>query len=165
LTAVTAIVKVCAALVSVRAVGREPDLTVATAVGIGGRRVGQRAGGRDRRLLENSGVLSFETISSPSDSLVGRSGAVALAQLATVCGGASSRTLWDAPLVKLGVTLIAVTVIVNVCARLVSRRAVVRAAIPTPARPADRALDATAYDSVPLGVPTAASRRSRCCCS
>ncbi len=43
-----------------------------------------------------------------------------MAQPATDCAPASSVTVWSAPLVKLGASFTAVTVIVNVCAALVS---------------------------------------------
>ena len=43
-----------------------------------------------------------------------------VAQPATVCAPASSSTVWSAPFVKLGASLTAVTVIVKVCAALVS---------------------------------------------
>ena len=45
---------------------------------------------------------------------------IAVAQPATVCAPASSRTVWSAPLVKLGASLTGVTVIVNVCGARVS---------------------------------------------
>jgi len=45
---------------------------------------------------------------------------IAVAQVATVCAPASSSTVWSAPLVKLGAWFTAVTVIVKVCAALVS---------------------------------------------
>src|SRR5438874_1776508 len=45
---------------------------------------------------------------------------MAVAQLGTLWAGASSRTVWSAPLVKLGASLTAVAVMVNVCGALVS---------------------------------------------
>jgi hypothetical protein len=69
--------------------------------------------------VENSPVLSFETrkFTVWADSLAGPA-LIAVAQ-ATLCAGASSATVWFAPLVKLGATLIPVTVIVKVCGALV----------------------------------------------
>ena len=43
-----------------------------------------------------------------------------VAHAATVCAPASSNTVWSAPLVKLGTSFTAVTLITNVCAALVS---------------------------------------------
>ena len=45
---------------------------------------------------------------------------IAVAQPGTVCAPASSSTVWFAPFVKLGASLTGVTVIVKVCAALVS---------------------------------------------
>jgi hypothetical protein len=43
-----------------------------------------------------------------------------VAQFGTECGPESSATVWSAPLVKLGASFTAVTLIVNVCPALVS---------------------------------------------
>ena len=45
---------------------------------------------------------------------------IAVAQLATLCAPASSLTVWSAPLVKLGASLTATTVMVKVCGAEVS---------------------------------------------
>ena len=49
----------------------------------------------------------------------GGPGVMLVAQLATVCAPASSATVWSAPLVKLGASLTAVTVMVKLCGALV----------------------------------------------
>src|SRR5207248_2053535 len=47
-------------------------------------------------------------------------GRMFVAQLAMDCAGSSSRTVWSAPLVKLGTSLTAVAVMMNVCGAEVS---------------------------------------------
>src|SRR6516225_5734194 len=70
---------------------------------------------------ENSAALSELTRNETvcEDSFAGP-GEMLVAQPATVCGPASSKTVWSAPLTKLGASFTGVTVIVNVCGALVS---------------------------------------------
>ena len=121
-------VKVCVAEVSTPPLAVPPlscscTVTVARAVGVGRRRVGQRAVGVDRRLHREQRrccccvTMKFNGLAG----FVGRAGRDAgRPARRRVCAPASSSTVWSAPLVNARRVVDRVTVIVKVCGAEVS---------------------------------------------
>ena len=134
------IVNVCDALTSTPPFAVPPlslasSVIVAAPLALRRRRVGQRAGRRDRRVRreETRIRVTGDEEAHRLPALVGRPGADARRPLATRLRPASSSTVWSAPFVKHGASFTGVTVIVKVCGALVStppfgRAAVVRSA-------------------------------------
>ena len=129
LTAVTVIVKVCGADVSTPPLAVPPlscsvSVIVAVPDGVGRGRVGQRAGRRrpPGPALNSAAFVLLVTlkVSVWPASFAGPA-LMAVAQPATVCApGVLERPSGSAPSVKLGASLTALTVIVNVCGAEVS---------------------------------------------
>src|SRR5207237_88126 len=128
LTAVTVMVKVCGALVSLPPLAVPPSslaMTVTWATPLASAAVWNvsvplaSSAGRAANRASLSVVRVNVTV-WPAATSSGGPARMLVAQLATDRGPASSRTVWSGPLLKLGGSLTGVTVMTNVCGGLVS---------------------------------------------